>query len=274
MILKSNVVSYPTISPFILRASYVETTSPPPEELHSSHVHPECEIYINLAGDVSFMVENRIYPIFTGSIILTRPYEYHHCIYHSNAAHKHFWILFSSSGNEKILEQFFNRGAGENNLLTVSTEKHKELFDICFALCENKLSDCEKYYLFFRLLNLLDNANVPEKNEAYSKVIDSALGYIDESFREPITVGDIAEQAHVSVNTLERHFTASLHMTPLSYLKKKRLSNAAEILFNGGTVMEACQNSGFIDYSSFIATFKKAYGITPLKYKKQMRENN
>lgn len=274
MIKKENSILYSSIETFNVKVSYVETTSPPPEELHSSHVHPECEVYINLTGDVSFMVEKRIYPVFPGSIIITRPYEYHHCIYHSDEIHKHFWILFSSGGNERILGKFFNRSLGDKNLLTLSAEKHKELFDACFRLCDNNLSDSEKYYLFFKLMNLLDNAKIPEKNEIHSKVISSALGFVDEHLCEPITVIDIAEQAHVSVNTLERHFTEFLKMTPSSYLKKKRLSNAAEILYNGGTVMEACQNSGFVDYSSFIATFKKAYGMTPLKYKKQMNGNN
>ena len=274
MIKKENSVLYSSIEPFNMKVSYVETLGAPHEELHSSHVHPECEIYINLTGDVSFMVENRIYPVFSGSIIITRPYEYHHCIYHSDAVHKHFWILFSSGGNESILERFFNRSLGDKNLLILSAEKHKELFDICFKLCDNGLSESEKYYLFFRLINLLDSANIPEKNEVHSRVLSSALGFVEEHLSESITVVDIAEQAHVSVNTLERHFAESLKMTPSSYLKKKRLSNAAEILYNGGTVMEACQSSGFVDYSSFIATFKKAYGITPLKYKKQMKPNN
>ena len=32
----------------------------------------ECEIYLNLSGDVSFEVENRIYPVSPGTVILTR----------------------------------------------------------------------------------------------------------------------------------------------------------------------------------------------------------
>ena len=32
--------------------------------------------------------------------------------------------------------------------------------------------------------------------------------------------------------------------------------------------MEAAQESGFADYSGYIAKFKKVYGMTPLKFKK------
>ena len=268
-------ISYKEISSFNMKAAYVENSSDDKGSDNGSHVHPECEIYINLTGDVSFMVENRIYPVFTGSVIITHPYEYHHCIYHSNSQHKHFWMLFNPEGNERIFKRFFDRPAGENNLLVVPPEKQNELFELCFRLSNETLSEVERYYLFFKLIFMLDSADIPETSEdVYSKDIAIALRYIDQYFCDPITIVDIAKNAHVSVNTLERHFTDMLHITPSAYLKKKRLANAAEILYRGGTVTEACQNSGFADYSSFIATFKKNFGMTPLKYKRVVQNKS
>ena len=58
-------------------------------------------------------------------------------------------------------------------------------------------------------------------------------------------------------------------MTPSDYLRKRRLSHAAELLAGGSSVMEACLQSGFSDNSRFIALFKRYYGMTPLNYKKQ-----
>jgi len=40
---------------------------------------------------------------------------------------------------------------------------------------------------------------------------------------------------------------------------------------SGTPPSQAASSSGFSDYSGFIALFKKAYGVTPLTYKKQMR---
>ncbi len=271
MIERKKDLSYAQLAPFDMRIAYVENSSMDKGTDVGSHVHPECEIYINITGDVSFMVENRIYPIFSGSVVISRPYEYHHCIYHSDEPHKHFWILFKPNGNERLFERFFKRSLGERNLLILSPEKQKELFDLCFRMSSENLSELERYYLFFRLIYILDEADSPDVSEdIYSKDMALAICFIDEYFCDPITVVDIAQNAHVSVNTLERHFSEILHMTPSSYLKKKRLANAAEMLYKGYTVTEACQSSGFADYSSFIATFKKNYGMTPLKYKKHI----
>ena len=262
----------PAFSSFGMQMSYVEIHRDSPENQYDSHVHPECEIYINLSGDVSFMVEKRIYPILPGSIIITRPYEYHHCVYHTNALHKHFWILFSAEGNEAILPIFFNRPLGEGNLLTLQPKEQQELIALCHTMIQRKAMPAERFYQFFQMLHLLDSAQVVAPNaDSYPPDVAMTLEQINCRFAEPISIGELANAAHVSINTLERHFAELLHMSPTAYLRKKRLAHAAETLYEGGSVMDACVGSGFSDYSNFIALFKRTYGITPLKYQKQVR---
>lgn len=103
----ANYEHFHAIKPFNLMVSYLELYFESSENVYDSHIHEECEIYVNLSGDVSFVVENHIYPLKPGDIIITRPYEYHHCVYHSNKLHKHFWVLFSSSGNEHLFDIFY-----------------------------------------------------------------------------------------------------------------------------------------------------------------------
>lgn len=258
---------------FDMKLSYVEITRDSPNNEYNSHVHPECEIYVNLSGDVSFMVENRIYPVLPGSIVITRPYEYHHCIYHSNALHKHFWILFSPNGNEHLLSRFFDRPAGSGNLLLLPSDQQKALFDLCREMLDREDGALLRQYRFLKMLCLLESAT-PAPTEVTSSYpdVDTALAYLEKHYALPITVSELAALSHVSVNTLERHFEAVLHLSPSVYLKKKRLGIAAELLYRGATVSEACRNSGFSDDSRFIALFKKTYGVTPLKYREEVRK--
>ena len=273
-LVKESVQSYGAMSPFELQIRYVQTRREFDGNRYDSHVHPQCEIYINLSGDVSFMVENRIYPIFPGDIVITRPYDYHHCIYHSNDPHKHFWILFSAGGNESMFPRFFERSAGEGNLLSLPSDMQQELVELCRRMTEESCEGAEQMYRFFNLIRILNCADiVTQERASYSKDVQIALEYINDHFADPMTVSEIARAAHVSVNTLERHFFEVLHMSPSAYLKKKRLAHAAECLYGGKSVMESCIDSGFPDYSNFIATFKKAYGTTPLKYQKSLMEN-
>lgn len=266
---KSREIRHGVINPFYMNFCYTETLLDGNECPPESHVHPECEIYINLSGDVSFMVERRVYPILPGDIVITRPFEYHHCIYHSTALHQHFWVLFSANGNERLFPRFFERRVGEGNLLTLPADRRAELFSLCREMLDRDADEATCYRRFFQLMSLLDRADVAHSTaDAYPPDVSLALDRINQHYAEPLTVSELAREAHVSVNTLERHFGELLHMTPTAYLKKKRLGVAAELLWDGASVSEACTASGFSDYSNFIALFKRTYGMTPLKYKK------
>lgn len=257
------------ITPFDFYIKYIEINSKSSLNTFDSHIHDKCEIYINLSGDVSFSVENSIYPITRGNAIITRPYEYHHCIYHSDMLHKHFWILFDSSENERLFDIFFKREAGKNNLLAFESETEKELFDVCHKLADRDASETEKYYLFFRLITLLEGGTAINKKSPKNSYIEKAIDYINKNISQNFTIREIADNCHISIATLERCFTQAFGMSPTFYLKKKRLANAAKLLSDGFSVTEASYMSGFSDCSSFIAIFKKEYNITPLKYQKK-----
>lgn len=267
--MKSCDTVFKPICPFEIKAKYIDIDSTSPKNEFDAHIHEECEIYINLSGDVSFVVEDSIYPILPGSIIITRPFEYHHCVYHSNKPHKHFWILFSASGNEYLLDAFYNRKVGENNLLMLPPDRTKELISVCTEMAENGGSELEKYCRFFKLMSLLHNADTPNYSASvYPDDVVDAMKYINDNLSNSLTVSEISQRVSVSINTLERHFIRVLNVSPAEYIRKKRLSNAVKLLSDGYSVTEASEKSGFSDYSGFIALFKRTYGLTPLAYKK------
>lgn len=174
-----------TINPFDIKSSYVELDSHSTENVFNSHIHNECEIYINLSGDVSFVVENNIYPITPGSIIITRPFEYHHCVYHSDKLHKHFWLLFSATGNEYLFDKFYNRKAGENNMLILGKDKTKELISICQKIINEEMSQLDKYCSFFEMIKLINNASVSNiPTTIYPDTITNALTYINRLYNK------------------------------------------------------------------------------------------
>lgn len=243
--------------------------------MFESHIHSECEIYINLSGDVSFVVEDSIYPITPGSIIITRPFEYHHCVYHSNVLHKHFWFLFSAAGNEFLFDKFYDREVGKENLLVLEKDKTKELISVCEKMTNANMSEFEKYVCFFEIINLINSAATPERpSTLYPDIIVNAMAYINDNLPYPITVGEISKKVNVSINTLERYFTRFLDITPTAYIKKMRLSNAARLLSEGYSVTEASENSGFSSCSGFISLFRKTYGQTPYAYKKTLKRKS
>lgn len=262
-------ITYPGIRPFSLRAYYWEMYHVTPAEAMEMHVHSECEIYIHVSGDVSFVVEDHLYAIQPGNIVITRPHEYHHCIYQKDTDHKHFVIQVSPDGNESLFRRFYQRKPGESNLLSLPPRETERLFALTRALAEETGSELRDYTLLFEILDLLNTAKALDAGtDLYPDVI-LTLNYINTHLAEKITVRSLAQQVYTSVNTLERHFHEKLGMTLTEYMRRIRLAKAADLLLDTPNVTEVCALCGFSGYSSFIAQFRDAYGITPLQYKKK-----
>ena len=64
-----------------------------------------------------------------------------------------------------------------------------------------------------------------------------------------------------------RLFKEHLNTTPKTYLESKRLVHSQILLKEGKSVLDACMESGFPDYSNYIRLFKRRFGVTPKQYK-------
>lgn len=237
-----------------------------PLEINDSHIHDQCEIYINLSGKVAFMVEGHLYPVERGDCIITRPLEYHHCVYREMVPHEHYWILFSPKGNEHLLAPFFERPKGIGNRI-VPTNKER-LLKLCQTL-ENATSPLDQYTVFFRILQYLQEGDAPKETDL-PPALEESLARINEKFKEPLSIEGLAREQYLSISTLERQFKSHLGVSPNEYIRQKRLAHAATLLQENVPVSQAAAESGFADPSQFIALFKKQFGKTPLQYKKSL----
>jgi len=273
--MKENTLRLSSLPDLEVLAHYVEMDCHDPKNEYETHIHRECEIYVNLSGDVTFEVENRIYPIQRGSVILTRPYEYHHCIYHSEKLHRHYWILLGGADSPDLFRPFYDREKGEDNLIQLSEEALSRLCSHLDTLLDPSASPLTHRLSLLHVMQLLDGERDSAQGERFSTLptdVTLALNYMDDHLREPVDWKDLTTHCFVSTNTLERHFKQALQITPSAMLRKKRLIHSARLLRQGATVSAACEESGFTDYSGYIATFRRFFGTTPLQYQKSFEK--
>lgn len=263
------------IGPLSGHIQYVENQRETDHNRLYNHVHDECEIYINIEGDVSFIVEDHLYPIAPGSIIMTRPYEAHHCVYHDNSIHRHYVIRFFPENCKDLFPTLFERKSGTDNLLVLPEEKALSLFSLCNKLLseqERTLSSC---IVFLRILDLLSNGSVQNDIELQATPSTlKALKHINENITEQISIAALAEQCRTSISALERNFKKDVGISPSKYILERRLSLALSYLKGNFSILEVCEKSGFSDYSYFIACFKRRFNVTPFQYMKMKKEEH
>lgn len=257
--------------PTELSISFVETDRKHHSYQIDRHCHDRCEIYVNLSGDVSFMVEDTLYPVSYGEAIVTRPWEHHHCVYLSDRPHAHYWFLFSAEGSEALYPHYFDRLPGERNRISPRGENKEHLVALCRSLYENQTEELKACADFFALQSLLaESAGKTDKpRKGAPAELEAMLECIRGSFPVMPTVEKLASVGHVSVSTGERLFRQHIGMTPMQYMKEKRLEKAMELLAHGMNVTETAMECGFCDSSYFILQFRKRYGITPSVYRKK-----
>ncbi|MDX1940363.1 MAG: AraC family transcriptional regulator [Saprospiraceae bacterium] len=80
-----------------------------------------------------------------------------------------------------------------------------------------------------------------------------------------ISVEEIAQKAHTSRKTLERHFQQRVGLNPKQYLRTIRLRRAYTQLCMGqpNDIMDLVLDNGFYDQTHLIKEFKRFIGLTP-----------
>ena len=83
------------------------------------------------------------------------------------------------------------------------------------------------------------------------------------------TAKELCEQFHLSEKYISRYFKEHFHITLSQYITHLRLEHAKQLLQDTDIpVTEIAMQSGYQNVSYFIRSFKKTYGVSPLKYRK------
>ena len=106
----------------------------------------------------------------------------------------------------------------------------------------------------------------------YLKNLMTAKEAIDEHFREPIQIKDMAEKAFLSPNFFRRKFTEEFGLSPSRYLLELRLSHAVkQILTTDMPLSQIAYESGFGSQSYMNYVFKKEFAMSPLPYREKLK---
>lgn len=98
------------------------------------------------------------------------------------------------------------------------------------------------------------------------------IDYMDAHLDEDITVGDLAEVAHLSRFHFLRAFKAATGVTPNRYLSARRLVRAKEMLEQGDTSLsDLAQACRFSSQANFSRAFRRAVGMSPGAYRRSIR---
>ena len=229
-------------------------------------------MYVN-KGTLELRYESQKKRAREGQVVLidcSKPHEYGNL---SNDVLELYWLHFKGALAEafySLITEYSSHVISPKNTypFTHHLKRIYELFKTCAPVHEADLSR--------RITDMLSElagvrAELPGEDSS-TEIMESALAFINEHFRENLTLEMMARHASLSPYYFTRLFSAETGFTPHQYLIATRINYARYLLQSGEmSVKEIAFASGFNSESGFCSTFRKWEGITPGEFRGRIR---
>ncbi|NPT32918.1 GlxA family transcriptional regulator [Paraburkholderia xenovorans] len=150
--------------------------------------------------------------------------------------------------------------------------------DLCLALVENDLgievsrAIARNLVVYHRRAGGQSQFSAMLELEPKSDRIQNALSYAKSHLREPLTVEQLADVAHLSPRQFSRAFRDETRQSPAKAIEALRVEAARAMLEAGRHSMEAvAAETGFVDTERMRRAFLRAFGQPPQAIKRAAR---
>lgn len=255
------------------------------EDERNYHSHDHLEVAFVLSGTGRYHIEEEIYDIQEGDLIILNPGVKHQALFVKEAEipTTEFFVGFSDIQISGFPQNFLPVPDGGYMLHTTGDLRQK-IFKICSSMEAEKAVCREGRYLMLKayLMQLLilvireqcapvaSGGGYAFESTGKKYVVEQILNYFEDHYNEKISLDQIAENMYLSPFYISRIFKSETGDTPIRHLINIRLEKARELLEGGyvESIQEVAAMVGYDDAYHFSKLFKKHYGITPSQAKK------
>lgn len=249
----------------------------------SEHMHGSFELSYVLEGGAQYRQGAYRQIVTPGSLILTNPYEQH---------------SFAAVGDQPLVlltlqvHKLFIRRYVESiprlrfygaQISQLPKEKHDQLVELLlrtacaylgnggvnhFDVIAHATAILGKLYNWLEW-ELEENPDTSGK-ELQKNRVQRLISYIDENYRQKITLAMLAEKEGISTTYLSHFFRKNFGVSFQEYLKNQRLEKALVLLHDKNiSMVDICMNCGFSDRRYLEDACQKAFGCSVAEYRKR-----
>lgn len=225
------------------------------------HFHSNVELYAVHEGEVDVWVNENCRRLKAGEIAFMSSYDAHR--YEPIGSAVVSWLIVPAS----LCPGLFKKNVADPFICD------NELFsavDKLICLIEkdkNALLTNGCIGVIFGLL--LENLDFTERAEQKNTdVISQTLLYLNDNFKNNVSLGVAATQLGYNPSYLSRTFKESMGIPFNAYLTMLRLRESVQLLKSGESVSFCVSESGFNSIRTFYRAFQNEFGCTPKEYVK------
>ena len=243
----------------------------------TAHTHACTELFYCLSGEGQFFIQGQLYPVQPDDLVIVNP-QVEHTELSLNAAPLEYVVLgisgievlFGSSDEPYAILNCREQRERLGALLHMLLAEADHSLDGYETVCQDLLEVLLIWLVRSSTLSVqLQRTTVRAENRECAEI----KRYIDTNYRESITLDKLAGMAHLNKYYLSHAFQKEYGISPITYLSRRRIEESKYLLGNTShTLAQVSELLGFSSPSYFAQCFRKAEGISPNEYRRQVRE--
>ncbi len=238
----------------------------------ASHYHDHYEIYYLKKGRVRYFVDERIYDLSEGDVILIPPHAIHRTAALMNEGAERLLIAFTNefimySPGDRIFS-CFDVCYFKNPPIKDAIEKAASEYSARDRYSDDLIAGYIREILV--ILKRSTDVNHTQEISENDSIIQSAVHYISENYSRELSLSLLAREFALSESHFSRQFKVYTGFGVNEYIATVRVKNAEKMLVTTkAPITEIAQNCGFNSSSYFAAVFKKVRGVSPISVRKK-----
>lgn len=247
------------------------------------HFHEDIEIVTVKTGEMAYCVNGKVIHLYAGDTIFVNANQIHYSM--ATVSETATYVIFvvnpsilnSSVAVElKAILPIINNPNLPYLCFRNINENTKDMYRIVVSLPDIRRDPFQVTKKLFEIWEIILHQSttygmLDEDMQAdmHTKAFKAMMYYIQQQYHNPITLDDISLSGNVSKSLCNRIFHKYVGGSPISYLVDFRLRKVAEYLRTTKlSLSEIAQKTGFNGTSYMAEMFKRAFGVSPMTYRK------
>lgn len=239
------------------------------------HTHNHMELFYIVGGKGQFLIQDQLYPVNANNLVIINP-NVPHTEVSLNAQPLEYIVLGiegvelasseQSNGRFSMLDHFESVEISGclRNILREMEQKSTGYEDVCQAYME---------ILIIRLMRSTA-LSVPMQPQQISanRQCAAVKRYIDQHFKETLTLDQLAEEAHMNKFYLSHAFKQEFGVSPINYLISCRIEESKYLLAETDlSISQIAQLLNFSSPSYFSQVFRRTQGVSPVEFRQSTK---
>jgi len=242
------------------------------------HWHDNIEIAFPLEHSCSFLVDGTLYDAGPGDMIVTGPRVTHQ--FRPSANYARFMVFQLSPRSLQALH--VSPHSAKVFIPRREIEADPELcrrVDTLFEWLSSPTDHADPagqslcVHLYCLLAQHFPSTDADTTDRSELEEFHTVFRFVNEHFREDITVSSIAKSLYFTRNKLPVLFLKYAGISLADYIRELRIDNARQLLTSGCSMTHAAMESGFQNVRTFNNTFRRTMGMSPTEYLQSQKQS-